>query len=304
MRTAHFQTYNNPSGNELTKLHARITELEQQRARDAAGVAVGGPTVTATVTRRRGRPRKVIEPQQQRSYRAMTNAPRFEELVEEALKLGADKGNGADAQIKFGMRVVEAAYLGALDLDPNKHGTDRRDGIVLAEAYVRGRTGATIFDTKSDSGRKLVSNLDKCIKLGSCPKWGQGQPLQNVNDLIMFRQQEKKAGKKVDDAFNVLMRYATQQLKRDTLIDGHERDQFVYKRDPNVRNAEDILESVRKTLNQLKTGKVANCPDMDTSEEVNRAIKLMTTRLTAIAKAKGSVSTAAPLGPPPDSPEV
>lgn len=222
----------------------------------------------------------------------MSNAPTFDELCSKAEALGADKGSGADAQIKFAMMVVEAAYLGSLDLDPNKHGTDRRDGIVLAERYVKGRTGATIFDTKSDSARKLVSNLDKCIKLGSLPKWGQGQPLQNVNDLMTHRQKEKKANKKVDDAFNTLMRYATQQLKRDTLIVDDELKAFVYKRETAQRTAEDVLEAIRKTANQLQAGKVSNCPDIDTSDEVKAIVRACTKRLINIAKAKGGQSSA------------
>lgn len=227
------------------------------------------------------------------------NAPSFDDLCTKALALGADKGNGQDAQIKFAMMIVEAAYLGSLDLDPNKHGNDRRDGIVLAEKYVQGRTGATIFDSKSDTTRKLVSTLDKCIKLGSCPKWGQGEPLQNINALMTHRQKEKKAGKKVDDAFNVLMRYATQQLKKDVLITGDELHSFVYKRVSDARSAEDVLESIRKTANQLKAGKVSNCPDMDTSPEITAIIQAVTKRLTNIAKAKGA---SAPGHTPPATP--
>lgn len=226
------------------------------------------------------------------------NAPTWNDILAVAKQLGEEAGKGKDTQIKFAMKVIEAAYLGVLDLDPNKHGTDKRDGIVLAQAYVTAQQGAVIFDAKADAGRKLISNLDKCIKLGSNPKWGAGQPLQNVNDLMTFRQTEKKAGKKVDDAFNTLMRYATQQLKKDTLIVDDELKSFVYKRQPGQRTAEDVLDSIRKTLNNLKAGKIANCPDRDTSSEVIEAVRLMTKRLTAIANAKGGNNPAQAAHPP------
>lgn len=283
-----FRVPNVPNQNDqFAALRNTIDKME----RDAAGTPAGD--VTAAVTTRRARRSTASAPAPvERSNVLMSNAPSFDELCKKAEALGSDKGNGADAQIKFAMMVLEAAYLGALDLDPNKHGADRRDGIVLAERYMKGRTGATIFDTKSDSGRKLVSNLDKAIKLGSCPKWGQGQPLQNVNDLMTFRQREKKAGKKVDDAFNTLMRYATAQLKKETLITDDDLHGFVYKREPTPRDAVDVLESIRKVANNLKAGKVANCPDIDTSAEIQTIINACTKRIVAITKARTEVKAA------------
>lgn len=261
---------------QFAALRAMIDKVE----RDAAG-ATPASDVTVPVTAPSSR--------KQRSTRPMSNsAMSFDELCKRAEALGADKGNGADAQIKFAMMVTEAAYLGSLDLDPNKHGPDKRDGVMLAERYVKGRTGATIFDTKSDASRKLISNLDKCIKLGSCPKWGSGQPLATVNDLMTFRQKEKKAGKKVDDAFNTLMRFATAQLKSEQLIVDDELNAFVYKKQPGARDACDVLESIRKTANQLIAGKVSNCADIDTSDEVKAIIRACTKRLTAIAKARSA----------------
>lgn len=227
---------------------------------------------------------------------AVANLPSWDSLVQIARDLGAQAGQGKDVQIKFALKVIEGAYLGALSIDPHKHGTDRRDGLVLAEEYVRAQNTAVIFDAKAPNQRKLVSNLDKCIKLGMSPKWGVGEPLQTVNELMTLRQNEKKAGKKVDDAFNSLMRFATAQLKRDTLLHGNDLKAFVYKRETDPRAAEDVLESVRKTLNALKSGKVSNCPDIDTSNEVQEAIRLMTKRLTAIAKAKGGNAQPATAG--------
>lgn len=280
-------------GGEFAQLRARIAELEQIAEQGGAtrqGGTAGGD-VTAPVTPRAPRRKRNDRSNAMATLQPTTtsgNAPSWNDILAVAKQLGTEAGMGKDTQIKFAMKVIEAAYLGVLDLDPNKHGTDKRDGVVLAQAYVQAQQGAVIFDAKADTGRKLISNLDKCIKLGSNPKWGQGQPLQNVNELMTFRQTEKKAGKKVDDAFNTLMRYATQQLRKETLIADDELKAFVYKRVTGVRTAEDVLDSVRKTLNQLKAGKIAHCPDMDTSNEVAEAVRLMTKRLTAIAKAKGS----------------
>lgn len=219
-----------------------------------------------------------------------TNAPTFNDLLVKATDLGTQAGQGKDTQIKFDLLTIEAAYLGTLSLDPNKHGTDRRDGIVLAEAYVKAQGTATQFDAKSDKSRKLISNVDKCIKLGSNPKWGQGQPLQNVNELLTFRQTKRRdpaQAKKLDDAHNMLMRYATAQLKSDTLIDGDPRDAFAFKKDPEEVTVEDVLESIRKKANALKSGKVPHLPSLDNSAEVQTIINACTKRLTAIAKAKG-----------------
>lgn len=219
-----------------------------------------------------------------------TNAPTFNDLLTKAIDLGTQAGQGKDTQIKFDLLTIEAAYLGTLSLDADKHGKDRRDGIVLAEAYVKAQGTATTFDAKADKSRKLISNIDKCIKLGSNPKWGQGQPLQSVNELLTFRQGLRKdpaQAKKLDDAHNMLMRYATAQLKSDTLIDGTERNAFAFKKDPEERSVEDVLEGIRNTANKLKAGKIAHCPALDNSPEVQAIINAVTKRLTAIAKARG-----------------
>lgn len=222
---------------------------------------------------------------------AAPNLPSFEAMLQVAQELGEQAGKGKDTQIRFDLKLIEAAYLGTINLDPNKHGPDRRDAIVLAEAYVKAQQGATQFDAKSDASRKLISNVDKCIKLGGNPKWGQGEPLATVNALVTFRQKMRRdpqQAKKLDDAHNALMRFATTQLKRDTLIDGDELHKFVFKRDPNERTIEDVLEAIRKMANNLKAGKVAHCHEIDQSPEVQSIINSCTKRLTAIAKARGA----------------
>lgn len=274
---------------EFAAIRQKLDDMEQ--GRNAAGVPA---LVTAPVTTRRRR-RTQAQSQNERSMQmnqttpTATQGPKFEDLLAKAKEYGADRAQGADAQVKFALMVMEAGYLGTVDLTPHKHGQNRRDGMVLAETYVRARTGATVFDTKSDSARKLISNLDKCIKLGGDHRWGGSEPMSTVNDLLRFRQSEKKAGsKKLDDAFNTLMRFATAQLKSDTMLTGPALQAFVYRRETEARDAEDVLDSVRKMLTKLTQGKVANCHDADASAEVKAAIKQISTRLTNIAKSKGA----------------
>lgn len=274
----------------LAQLRANLARLAtdlSQTAYDAA-MAAGDPAVTAAVTAA-GNGHERTTPMNA-TPQTTANVPTFNDLLQVATDLGTQAGQGKDTQIKFDLKLIEAAYLGAINLDPNKHGKDRRDGIVLAEAYVKAQSGNTIFDAKADKSRKLISNVDKCIKLGSNPKWGTGQPLQNVNELITFRQTTRKdpaKAKKLDDAHNMLMRYATAQLKSDTLIDGTARDQYAFKKDPEEITVEDVLERIRKTANNLKVGKIAHLPSLDASKEVQDIINACTKRLTAIAKAKG-----------------
>lgn len=227
----------------------------------------------------------------------MSNAPTFDDLLTSCAELGAQAGLGRDVQIKFDLKVIEAAYLGTLSLDENKHGKDIDDATKLSEAYWKAQNGAVIFDAKAAKQRKTISNVRKDIKLGSNPKWGQGEPMQSVNKLIAMRQALRKDpanAKKLDDAHNTLMRYATAQLRRDDLMDDAELKEFCFKSEADPRTAEEILEAARKTFSNLRVGKVSNCPDADTSPEVEAIIKLIGKRLTTIAKARapgGPVTT-------------
>lgn len=227
----------------------------------------------------------------------MTNQLTFTDLLKVATDLGTQAGQGRDVQIKFDLKIIEAAYLGALDLDEHKHGGDKDDATKLSEAYVLAQGSATVFDAKAANQRKLISNVRKGIKLGMWPKGGTGEPLATVNALITLRQNMRKDpnnAKKLDDAHNTLMRYATAQLKRDQLIDEAELKTFCFKNEPDQRTAEEVLEAIRKTANNLRAGKVNNCPDLDNSGEVQAIINACTKRLTAIAKARAPGGTTTP----------
>lgn len=220
---------------------------------------------------------------------AKPNIVTFDDLLQVAKDLGQQSGAGKDTQVKFALKIIDGAYHGALDLSPDKHGQGIRDGVALAEAYVKAQNAAVIFDARADNQRKLISNLDKCIKLGGTSKWGVGEPISTVNSLMTIRQKVKQEGKvKVIDAFNALMKYATQQLKLDRIMDDVELRSFVVKPDQEAKSAEDILEAIRKQARKLAEGKVAHCPDMDNGSEVQSIIRMCTKRLTAIAKARAT----------------
>lgn len=290
--------------NELTHFEPPTTPLTGLMNTLGIGVRRGEGTgrrpatatpVTAPVTDPK-RKETAMETAQASQTQQGANVPSFESLLQVATELGQQAGQGADTQIKFDLKVIEGAYLGALSLDKDKHGKDRRDGIVLAEAYTKARQGAVVFDAKADKNRKLISNVDKCIKLGSNPKWGMGEPLQTVNTLVTFRQTQRKnpaEAKKLDDAHNMLMRFATAQLKRDTLIDGAELQAFAYKVDPDEVTVEQVLEGIRKKATNLQTGKIAHCNGVDQSNEVQKIVDLCTKRLKDIAKARGGQAATA-----------
>jgi ATP/maltotriose-dependent transcriptional regulator MalT len=145
-----------------------------------------------------------------------------------------------------------------------------------------------VFDAKADNQRKLVSCLRTGIKLGAWPKGGNGEPLATVNALMNIRQKLKQNpadAKRLQDAANTLLKYAREQLKRDTLIDEDELRSFCFK--PNAKDpstAEEVLENIRKQLDKLVKGN--NHGVRDTSAEVIAARGELQKRLSAIAKAK------------------
>ncbi len=215
------------------------------------------------------------------------NAPTQAQLEVIVDELGEQAGKGADVQIKFDLAMIEAAFLGSLSLEKNKHGVDIDDATYYAKRYWVKRNGAVIFDAKADKQRKTISNMRKNIKLGSCPKWGKQQPMTAVNDLMNKRQNLKKAGKKVKDAHNCLMEYATEQLKLGTIMDDIQMERYCLANDAKEITLEDFYVGLRKKATKLKNGKLSGCNDLDNSPELENIIASCGKRLTAIAKAKG-----------------
>lgn len=226
------------------------------------------------------------------------NLPKLQELLAAAEQLGAEEALGKDVQIKFDLKVLEAANLGGIDLTKDKHGDGIDDAVKLSEAYFKGRNKSVIFDHKEPKQRKLAATTRTMIKLGGSPKWGVNEPMQTVNQLMTLRQNLRKTankGTKLDDAHNTLMRFAREQLKLDTMIAGDDKlKAFCFRADPEARGAEDWLRQVLKQAIALRQGKLSNCPDLDNSAEVNAIINNCNKRLSAIAKAKGAAGGSQP----------
>lgn len=286
-----------PTPAQISSVRDLLDKLEAV-ARDAATNEPAAAAVTAPVTRKRRTKGAIMNTTVSAAPMAQTsNSPTFDTLMEVAKELGGQSGGAKDTQIKFDLKMIEGAYLGALSLDPNRHGKGVDDAEKLGEAYYRAQTGAMVFNAKADNQRKLVSNVRKGIKLGSCPKYGVGEPMGVVNRLLTRRQQLKKDPSnkgKLDDAHNALMRFATAQLKLDTLVADGDLDQFIFKGDKDPRTGEEVLDALRKTATKLSQGKVNNCPDMDNSPEVQAIIKACTKRIDAIVKARAPGATQAP----------
>lgn len=218
---------------------------------------------------------------------AGSNKIDFAALTAKATELGEQKGKGLDTQIKFLLSCLEGGYHNAVDLVPNKHGTDIDDATKLAETYVKAQGTATVFDAKAPNQRKLVSTLRTSIKLGQWPKGGNGEPLATVNNLMSHRQALRKnplTAKKLDDAANTFLRYARAQLKRDQLIDGEELKEFCQKKTAELPTATELVENARNALQKLVNGTAAQSTAQDNSKEVRDAVQLLTSRLVAIAK--------------------
>lgn len=221
---------------------------------------------------------------------ATSNTGSFATLLADAAELGKQAGLGKDTQIKFYLKVTEAAFHGKIDLDSSKHGTDIDDATKLTEAYVKAQTSALVFDAKAPNQRKAISCVRTCIKGGMWPKGGNGEPLATINNLMAQRQKyraDPAHSKKLDDAANTLLKYLRTQLRRDHLIAGSELNQMCFKREQELATVEDILVSIRKQATALLDGKAAHGTASDNSAEVLAIKNACTKRLADIAVAKG-----------------
>jgi hypothetical protein len=217
---------------------------------------------------------------------AKSNTPTFAELLEEVRELGRTHGKGKDAQMQFVMKLVENAYHGTFTLDPNKHGLDRSDAVVMAEEYMQASNKSAIFDKKAGNVKKLVSNSKKCIEFGSMTSLGRGQPLQafsewndfrakvDAGDKLALGKTKGKTRKDLNDAVNGFLRWATAQKKAKALLPEDERIAFMFKTEKGEKTEMEKLDDIRKALK--KTG--------DTSVQVANAYDLITLRITNIVK--------------------
>lgn len=278
----------------FAQLRHEIDVLEQEAAQAAQGAQRGDDAAP----RRRGRPPKqkgqspmtdtTPDTPTQPTTQGMANKPTFDQLIETAKEFGEQAARGTDVQIKFDLSVFEAAYLGTIDTTPNKHGDGIDDATKLAEMYAKGRNSTVIFDHKELKQRKLCATTRLMVKLGGSPKWGGGEPMQTVNNLMSMRQNLRRTpikGRKMDDAHNTLMRFARQQLKSDLLIPDDQLRAFCFKPDPEARSVEDWLNKIVKDAAKIQAGKLANCHEADTSPEIATIVSAAKKRLSALAKA-------------------
>jgi len=213
----------------------------------------------------------------------------MDELKKRAAELGEQAGKGKDTQIKFLLTCLDGGYQGVIDLVSNKHGQDRDDATILAEAYVKAQTTSVIFDAKAPNQRKLISCLRTSIKLGQWPKGGAGEPMATVNSLLNHRQSVRKVTPKlVDDAANVFLKFARAQLRRDTLITGDELKSFALKKQPDLPQLEDVMMSARDAVKRIVDGKAASGTIIDNSPKMKAALQCLNDRLAEIAAAKKS----------------
>ncbi len=221
---------------------------------------------------------------------AIANVITFDKLREIARELGKEAGKGRDTQIKFALSLVEGSYHNAIDLSPNKHGKDVDDAQKLTEEYVLSQRSATIFDAKAANQRKAISCHRACIKLGQWTKGGNGEPLHNMNNLMSMRQKLKAIpdeAKKLDDAFNTLVKYARTQVKRDSLIGDAELKDMCFKPGAALKTPEQIIETIRNQLDSLIRGEASQGTAQDATKKVIEAKNALTDRLKEIATARG-----------------
>lgn len=216
------------------------------------------------------------------------NVITHQEVMDMASKLGAEAALGKDTQIKSLLKCLEGGYHNVLDLKKNKHGTDCDDATKYAEAYFKGKNANAIFDAKADNQQKLASTIRTSIKLGATPKFGNGEPIATVNNLMTMFQKAKSGPdrKRLDDAANVFLKYARAQLKQDTLLTDDQCRELLFRPIKEEATVEAILEAAKKKLEKLIDGSAGGGSLQCKSPNVINAKHALSQELAAIAKAK------------------
>jgi len=211
-------------------------------------------------------------------------------LDDDLKKLGEQVGYGRDAQIKFGLKLVEAAYDGLIDLSPNGAGPNRDDATARCEAYALGQRNATKFDTRTDSAKVQISKARACIKLGLYTLGGTGEPINTVNKLMMLRnrmRQDPAMAKRLDDAYGTLLRYARAQVKSKTIIDDDETlRSFIMKPQKGSKTLAQTLRKLQRDIDNVISGKAANGTVQDNHELLVEARDNVALRLEEIEPRK------------------
>lgn len=212
----------------------------------------------------------------------------FEEVLATARELGGQEGAGRDVLIKSLLKCCEAGYHGIMSLQKNAHGPGEDDAVVFAREYFTARNAATVFDPKADNQQKLISTIRTAVRLGGSPKFGVGEPIATVNNLMSIYRKEKAASKgKVDSADNVFLKFARAQLASDTLYAGDDLKSFCYKKAKKEMTVEDYIDATVKRLDKLISGEAdVQCK----SPHILDARQALRDELSAIAVTKGQTN--------------
>jgi len=217
------------------------------------------------------------------------NDTRFEDAVERIRTLGKTEGMGRDAQVKFAAEVIELAYDGAVNGDEPQSSAQKDHATILTEEYIKSRTGASIHDHKKNNMKKAVSCTRTLIKVGMKTGLGQGQPLAGFNDLMETRKKLKAKPEnqnRLDDGFNTIMKWARRQIKASTALNHNELGELCFKKQPDIKTPEEVLEAIRKATQNLYNGKAASGHAQDSSPFIKTMIDAATARLREIAQNK------------------
>lgn len=190
------------------------------------------------------------------------NDTRLDDLDKQIEELGVQAGQGKDTLVKFGILMVNAAYDGVVDLQKDKHGPGRDDAVIRYEKYSKASSGAVVFNPKGDSGKVQATKLRTCIKLGSWTRGGKGEPIATVNKLMskfLDMRKDPTMRSKLDDAYNVLLRYARFQLKQNSVVNDDELlRQLCLKAPAASKTVEEVLQGLVKQIDDLRMGKTQN----------------------------------------------
>ena len=231
----------------------------------------------------------------------MTNGKndfRFDDLVGKMKELGEQAGKGRDTQIKFGLLVVNAAYDGTIDDVKNKHGKGVDDITKLCSEYARAQATHTMFDAKSASSRVQMAKANTCRKLGAWTRGGPGEPIATVDKLLAMRDTLRRNpdnAKKLDDAYNTLLRYARFQLKPanvSTLVTDEDLlRSFCFKPINDTKTHEEVLQGIIKTLEDVRAGRAASGTVQDGCVQVQDAVAGLKARLSELRNAATAAVT-------------
>lgn len=218
------------------------------------------------------------------------NQPTLDDVLKDVTDIATTEGRAADGRTHLFLKVATAAYAGAIDRQKDKHGPGVKDNTRICEVYSKARSGATTFDTKPVKARKFLSEVDTMIRLGMFTKGGPSEPLSTLNAVVTLHQKMRKDATRVGELIdlpNALLKFAREQVKRETMLSEHEYRSYLVKAAKDPRTIEEWWDHLRKQAQKLKAGQLKSIVGEDMSDEMDKVINAANRRLRDIAKAKG-----------------